>query len=183
MEKSSYPLQRCPRLHANTTSLGSAASSCCDGTPAMHHDTLQHHQGAALYCFLVLHGTAVPYVGVKPRTGSSCGAHCTSEGACGGGGAHLNAGRARWLALADSCRMTTLKAGYQVLSSRSHWRSTVAGETMRVGRKSLEWCSPAKNAATCTPHARHHAPVLASCSCVTSVLGQGLLGFHAAPIE
>lgn len=33
--------------------------------------------------------------------------------------------------------------------SRSHWRSTVAGQTMREGRNRPLWCRPARNEMTC----------------------------------
>lgn len=33
-------------------------------------------------------------------------------------------------------------------SSRSHWRSTVAGQTTREGRNSPEWCSPPRKVIT-----------------------------------
>ena len=47
---------------------------------------------------------------------------------------------------AESCSSATRKSGHQARSSRSHWRSTVAGQTMRVGRKRPLWCRPARKA-------------------------------------
>lgn len=46
-----------------------------------------------------------------------------------------------------SCIMTTRKGGYQSRSSRSHCRSTVAGHTIRLGRKLPLACRPARNTA------------------------------------
>ncbi len=43
----------------------------------------------------------------------------------------------------------TRNGGYQQRSSRSHCRSTVAGQTTTDGRNLREWCRPARNAATC----------------------------------
>lgn len=66
------------------------------------------------------------------------------------GGAYWREGRGAMPAHWDSCRTMTRKGGYQRRSSRSHWRSTVAGHTMMEGRKRRLWCNPARNTASWT---------------------------------